>query len=198
MVECIHGYLEYASVMSSQLVPKKLMAWSICTLLHDFSGSIQGWFGALAGTYDFQHTWGIDGIGPQCQNQDWASRLQFGPIASCAVCQNGLNAEAGALDVAVRVVQRPWTRTRGTHVLLRVSQIISENLQWNSISPQLAFGGQPSLVGNYGVLSRLLCQHPLVCRVQLKTDGPYGAHLCPHLHPPFRCQNCYRIPQVND
>ena len=51
VVGCIHGYLEYASVMSSQFVPKKLMAWSICTLLHGFSGSIQGWFGALAGSF---------------------------------------------------------------------------------------------------------------------------------------------------
>ena len=52
-VECIHGYFEYAPVMSSQFVPKKLMAWSICTLLHGFSGSIQGWFEALAGSICF-------------------------------------------------------------------------------------------------------------------------------------------------
>ena len=45
------GYLEYASMRTSQLHPRKMIAWSTCTLLHGFSGSIQGWLASLGGLF---------------------------------------------------------------------------------------------------------------------------------------------------
>ena len=77
VVGCIHGCLEYASVMSSQFVPMKLMAWSICTLLHGLLRASKDGLGLWLAASDFQHMWGIDGIGPQCPSQTWANRLQL-------------------------------------------------------------------------------------------------------------------------
>ena len=47
----MYGYFEYASISTSQLLPEKLMAWSTCTRLHSFSGSIQGWLATFDGLF---------------------------------------------------------------------------------------------------------------------------------------------------
>ena len=51
MVGWMYGYFEYASISTSQLLPRKLMAWSTCTRLHSFSGSIQGWLATFDGLF---------------------------------------------------------------------------------------------------------------------------------------------------
>ena len=40
-----------ASISTSQLLPRKLMVWSMCTGLHGFSGSIQGWLATFGGLF---------------------------------------------------------------------------------------------------------------------------------------------------
>ena len=51
VVGWMYGYFEYASISTSQLLPGKLMAWSTCTRLHSFSGSIQGWLATFDGLF---------------------------------------------------------------------------------------------------------------------------------------------------
>ena len=51
VVGWMYGYFEYASISTSQLLPGKLMAWSTCTQLHSFSGSIQGWLATFDGLF---------------------------------------------------------------------------------------------------------------------------------------------------